>query len=107
MRVRLELPPFGVLETTVPHMGHSVPMSISLAHDALYGLDFPHVSGLEVPVCRLSAIRCLMPPLPPEADSHFGQNLDARLPMMDQYGFSATLEATQRRKEWAARGVVY
>ncbi len=39
-----------------------------------------------------------MPPRPPQIQG-FGD--DVRAPMMDAYGFSAHLEAEQRRQEWA------
>ena len=40
----------------------------------------------------------IMPPRPPQIQG-FGD--DVRLPMMEQGGFSAHLEAEQRKKEWA------
>lgn len=47
---------------------------------------------------RLHHIDEWMPPRPPQIQ---GYGDDMRLPMMENGYFSATLEAEQRRKEWA------
>lgn len=106
--VRLEMPPFGDVERAVQHVGAALEMMVELANDAMYAWTFrytkrdPDTGQL---VGQLTDIRCVMPPLTPEADTM--RNAAARLPMMDEYGYSASLEAEQRRKEWAARGVNY
>ena len=47
---------------------------------------------------HLVRVEEIMPPRPPQIHG-FGD--DVRLPMMDRGGFSAHLEAEQRKKEWA------
>ncbi len=47
----------------------------------------------------LSAVGEIMPPATPQAKG-FSEN--TRLPMMENGSYSVTLEAAQRRKEWAA-----
>jgi hypothetical protein len=47
---------------------------------------------------RLHRVEESMPPLPPQLQ---GFSDDRRLPMMDAFGFSAALEAEQRKREWA------
>ncbi|MPZ20145.1 MAG: hypothetical protein GEV06_19840 [Luteitalea sp.] len=107
MFARLVFKPFGSVLVDV-RGGAGVEMPIELANGALYTLAFAAESVEEdgTIVCRLSAITNDMPPLTPEADPlKAGDN--ARMPMMDEFGYSATAEAEQRRKEWAARGVRY
>lgn len=49
---------------------------------------------------KLDHIDEWMPPLaPPQRALLYTDN--ARLPMMDEYGYNVTLEAEQRRREWA------
>lgn len=50
-------------------------------------------------VYKLHKVTEMMPPMPPQIR---GYSDDIRLPMFDGYGFSASLEAKQRKKEWAA-----
>lgn len=47
---------------------------------------------------RLDRIDEWMPPLPPQLRT---RDDSRRLPMMDESGYSATLEAEQRKREWA------
>ena len=78
----------------------------SVEHTYSYG-DGSLLSGMYNPVrliddewvCVLVAVRELMPPATPQMASL--SNPNGRLPMMDQWGFSAALEAEQRQKEWA------
>lgn len=49
-------------------------------------------------IYELARVEELMPPTPPQIQG-FGN--DVRLPMMDRGGFSAHLEAEQRKREWA------
>lgn len=107
LKTRLKLPPFGPYETEWPWIGSTCDLAIELANGALYVLTFTAAKGDPDRInADLSAIRCEMPPLTPEANN-LERGDAARLPMMDRGGFSATLEAAQRRKEWAARGVTY
>ena len=49
-------------------------------------------------IYRLARVEELMPPRPPQIQ---GYRDDRRLPMMDKWGYSASLEAEQRKREWA------
>lgn len=90
-------------------VGRSLLLPIELAGGAMYSLEYEWVARDDEnrrAAARLVRIECLMPPITPEADALKSGDA-ARLPMMDEYGFSASREAEQRRTEWAARGVHY
>ena len=104
MIVRVEHPRFGRRYECAG--GNSVIVPIELHGGAVYGLRFDitaHDGASDEFVARLSDVQSIMPPITPEADAL--RNPQARLPMMDRYGFSANAEATQRRKEWAAKRI--
>lgn len=108
MVVDLALPPFGTYRTEIVSPAPRMSLCMELANGALYEWMFTFLDGTLAThlVGRLSAIRCLMPPLTPEANP-LERGDDARLPMMADGAFCAALEAEQRRTEWAARGVTY
>lgn len=98
MKVRIDDPRFA-REVTVCGGAH-VDLALAFPGDAMYALTFSIVGREgDVFIARRSRIRAIMPPITPQADAL--RNPDARLPMMDDYGFSAALEAKQRRTEWA------
>lgn len=78
--------------------GTRLEQPISTADDAMYTLRYRYERRGAEWWAVLESAQEVMPPITPQANP---LNDNSRLPMMDRYGFSATLEAEQRRKEWA------
>ena len=103
MTVVLRIEPGFEMEHEIAVPGRAIIMPMQFADDSMRDFVFELASwrGADgAPIYVLRQITETMPPITPQAD-YLKSGDNTRLPMMDQFGVSAHLEAAQRRREWA------